>query len=52
MAELPPLTEEADSLRLRVAEACRQADEAERAFKALLVISRRDDEEAVKVRRE
>ena len=52
MAELTPLAEEADSLRSRVAEACRHADEAERAFEALSVRSRRDEEEAAKVRKE
>ena len=52
VAELTPLAEEADSLRSRVAEACRHADEAERAFEALSARSWRDDEEAAKVRKE
>ena len=52
VAELTPLAEDADSLRSRVVEARRHADEAERAFKALSARSRRDDEEATKVRKE
>ena len=52
VAELTPLAEEADSLRSRVAEARRHADEAERAFEALSVRSRRDDVEAAMVRKE
>ena len=36
VAELTPIVEEANNLRLRVAEAHRHADEAERAFEALL----------------
>jgi len=52
MAELTPLIEEADSLWSWVAEARRHADEAERVFEALLARSRRDDEEAAKVRKE
>ena len=52
VAELTPLTEEADGLRSWVAEALRHADEAERAFEALSVRSRSDDEEATKVRKE
>ena len=52
MAELTPLAEEADSLRSLVAKARRHADEAERAFEALSVRSRRDDEEATKVWKE
>jgi len=52
VAELTPLTEEVDSLRSRVAEAHRHADEAERAFEALSVRSRRDDEEDTKVKNE
>ena len=52
MAELTPLTEEADSLRSRVAEARWHADEAERAFEALSVGSCHNDEEAAKVRKE
>ena len=52
MSELTPLAKEEDSLRSRVAEARRHADEAERPFEALSVRSRRDDEEAAKVRKE
>ena len=51
MAELTPLTEEADSLRLWVAEACRDVDEAEKAFEALSVRSHKDDEEATRVKK-
>ena len=47
VAELTPLAEEADSLRSRVAKACRDADEAKKAFEALSVRSWRDDEDAV-----
>ena len=46
------LTEEATNLRLRVAEARRDADEAEKAFEALSMRSGKDDEEATRVRRE
>ena len=52
MAELTPLAEEADSLRLREAEARRHEEDTERAFEALLVRAWQDDEEAAKVRRE
>ena len=52
MAELTPLTEEADSLQSRVAEAHRDADKAEKAFEALSARSWRDDEEAARVRKE
>ena len=52
VVELTPLAEEADSLRSWVAEACRHANEAEKAFKALSARSQRDDEEAAKVRKE
>ena len=52
MVELTPLTEEAANLRLRVAKALWDADEAEKAFKALLVRSWKDDEEAARVRKE
>jgi len=52
VVELTPLTEEAINLRSRVAEAHRDADEAEKAFKALSVRSQKDDEEAAKVRKE
>ncbi|XP_066347672.1 uncharacterized protein [Miscanthus floridulus] len=52
VAELTPLAEEADSLRSRMVEARRHADEAERAFEALSARSRKDDEEAAKVRKE
>ena len=52
VAKLTPLTEEVDSLWLRVAEAQWQADEAEKAFEALSTRSWRDDEEAAKIRKE
>ena len=52
MAELTPLTEEAESLWSQVAKAHQHADEAERAFEALSARSRRDDEEATRVRKE
>ena len=49
---MTPLAEKVDSLRSRVAEARRDADEAEKAFEALSVRSRREDEEASRVRKE
>ena len=52
MVELTPLAEEAASLWSRVAEARRDADEAEKAFEALSVRSWRDDDDAAKVRKE
>ena len=52
MAELTPLAEEADNLRSWVAEARWDADEAKKAFKALLARSQKDDEEAARVRKE
>ena len=52
MVELTPLTEEAANLRLRVAEARRDADEAKNAFEALSARSWKDDEEATRVRKE
>ena len=52
MVKLTPLAEKADSLRSRVAEACRHVDKAERAFEVLSVRSWKDDEEATKVSRE
>jgi len=52
VAELTPLAEEAGSLWSWVVEAYRHADESERAFEALSVRSRWDDEEAIKVRKE
>ena len=52
MVELTPLAEEAASLWSRVAEARRDADEAEKAFEALSARSWKDDEEAARVRKE
>ena len=52
VAELTPLTKEVDSLRSRVAEAHRDANKAEKAFKALSARSWMDDEEAAKVKKE
>ena len=50
MAELTPLTEEADSLRLWEAEARRHEEETEKGFEALLVRVRQDEEEVARVR--
>ena len=52
MAELTPLAEKADILRSRVVEARQDADEAKKAFEALSTRSRKDDEEATRVRKE
>ena len=52
MVELTPLTEETANLRSWVAEAHRDADKAKKAFEALSVRSRKDDEEAARVRKE
>ena len=52
MVELTPLTKEAANLRSREAEARRDADEAEKAFKALSARSQKDDEEVTRVRKE
>ena len=52
MVELTPLIEEAANLRSWVVKACRDADEAEKAFVALSVRSRKDNEEAARVRKE
>ena len=52
VVELTPLAEEVANLRSRVAKVCRDADEAEKAFEALLVRSQKDDEEAARVRKE
>ena len=52
MVELTPLTEEAANLQSRVAESRRDANEAEKAFEALLARSWKDDEEATRVRKE
>ena len=51
VAELTPLAEKADSLRLWEAEA-RWHEETERAFEALSARVRQDEEEAARVRRE
>jgi len=52
VVELTSLAEEAANLRSRVAKARRDADEAEKAFEALSARSRKDDEEATRVRKE
>ena len=52
VVELTPLAKEAANLRSWVAEAYRDADEAEKAFKSLSARLRKDDEEAAKVRKE
>ena len=51
VAELTLLFEEVANLQSQVAEARRDADEAEKAFKALSARSQKDDEEATRVRR-
>ena len=51
VVELTPLTEEVANLCSLVVEACWDADEAEKAFEALLLRSRKDDEEVTKVRK-
>ena len=52
MVELTPLAKEVANLRSWVDEARRDADKAEKAFEALSMRSRKDDEEAAKVRKE
>ena len=52
MVELTTLAEEAANLRSRVVEACQNADEAEKAFKALSTRLWKDYEEAARVRKE
>ena len=52
MVKLTPLTEEAANLQSWVAKACRDADEAKKAFEALSARSWREDKEAAKVRKE
>ena len=52
VVELTPLTEEAANLRSWVAEACRDADEAKKAFEALSTRTWKDDEEDTRVRKE
>ena len=52
VAELTSLTKEAANLQSRVAEAHRDADEAEKAFEAPSARSQRDDEAAAQVRKE
>jgi len=52
VAELTPLAEEVDNLRSWVAETRRDADEAEKAFEALSVRPRKDEEEAARVKKE
>ena len=52
MAELTPLAEEVDSLRLREAEARRHEEETEKAFETLSARVRQDEEEAARVKRE
>ena len=49
MVELTPLAEEVANLQLRVAETLRDANEAEKAFEALLVRLWMDDKEATRV---
>ena len=52
VAELTPLSEEVTNLQSWVAEPRRDADEAEKAFEALSARSRKDDEEAARVKKE
>ena len=52
VVELTPLTEEVANLQSWVDETRRDADEAEKAFEALSVRSRKDEEEAARVRKE
>ena len=52
VVELTPLAEEAANLWTQVNEARQDADEAKKAFEALSVRSRKDDEEAARVRKE
>ena len=52
VVKLTPLAKEAANLHSRVAEAHRDANEAEKAFKALSVRSWKDDKEAARVRKE
>ena len=52
MAKLTPLTEEEANLQSRVAEAHRDANEAEKVFEALSARSHKDDGEAARVRKE
>ena len=52
MAELTPLTEEVTNLQSWVAEDHQDADEAEKVFEALLARSRKDEEEAARIRKE
>jgi len=52
VVELTLIAEEVANLRSWVAEARRDADEAEKAFKAPSARSRKDDEEAARVRKE
>ena len=51
VVELTPLTEEAANLQSWVGKAHRDADEAEKGFEALSARSRKDDEEATRVRK-
>ena len=52
VVKLTPLAKEVANLRSWVDEARRDADEAEKAFEALSVRSRKDEEEAARVRKE
>ena len=52
VAELTPLAKEVDSLRLWEAKSRRHEEETKRAFEALSVRVRQDEEEAARVRRE
>jgi len=52
VVELTPLAEEAANLWARVADARRDADEAEKAFADMSMRSHKDDEEAARVRKE
>ena len=52
VVELTPLAKEAFNLQLWEAKARRHVDEAERAFEALSVRVRQDEEETARVKRE
>ena len=52
MAELTPLVEEATGLWQREVEACRDAEDAKKAFQDLSMRARQDEEEAARVQKE
>ena len=52
VVELTPLAAEANNLRWREAEACRDAEDAKKSFEELSKRAWQDEEEAPKVQRE